>query len=1789
LICRQLIQRLVTSNPSPGYLYRVSQVFRSTNGNLGEVMKKILLDYEARSLVVSDSLVGAGKLKEPLIHHAAMMRSLKAYSGAGLTNLQNMTLPFGGSDSPSTTAYAASEVSTFNSGATRVRVPDLTNIIGQSPQKAPSVFNWFLPDYVQPGAMASAGLFGPELQINTESMLVNRVNRHYAMNLMNIAGGLPGFGLDDFTANSANMASQVLTDVTTLTFDASNWNTPQTVTVRGIENMDGDGTRGTTITHSVASADTNYAGIYTAPINFTVKDNDTIAAKLVVVSQTGGGTAVTEATVTDTYRVVLSAPPGAGQTVTVTPSAVLPWQTAAAPAVSPDVALSPASLTFTTANWNTPQTVTVTAVDTAVVNSFLLANAPYTGRVAVIRHAIASTDPEYAGTQVSEFNCAITDNDVGRRFIPSKLSANGIPMVTEGSTTDTYTVAFAASTAPTANVVVTFNYDASRIDLTSTDATLTKPSAGVATLTFTTANYTTAKTLTITGSTDVTYQGVQFSSISHVITSTDATYNGLPTVPMIVRVNDNDSAAANGISIVQTWGTTTAVEGGMTDTYLVVLDRAPTANVVLTWTGNNGDVSGIANLTFTLANWWIPQIITVTGTDDFSVETTHVSTIKYTAAGGGYTNVKTVNAIIGDNDQNSATGFVVTQSAGTTAVTEASTTDTFDVKLTGAPAGDVLVTLAVTPAQATLSGATLVSNVLTFTPNNWSVAQVVTVTALDDAIAEGPHTAAISLAVASTDLRYNTFVVADVNVAITDNDTGPRILLAHTTGTTEVTEGSTTDILNVSFTGGAAPASNVVITLTGNSHLALSPTSLTFTPANYGTPQPVTVSAVNDTTTEPYTEVAITAATDVAQPAGYASLSATASATVYDNDDLNNGGDISIVQTNLATRVLEGSMTDTIEVVLRRAPTATVTLTPSFSVGSQVNLSVSNLTFTTANWFVPQTVTITAVDDATVEGAHATTLTYTASATGGYVLGDTVAQIISIGDNEAAQPAITVSPVSGTVAEAGVPFTYTVTLAAAPLAGATVRVTPSAYLFNLVNTAQVTFSPTSMDFTSATTGTTAWNRVVTVTVTAIDSTLAEALTNLKIVNTTTVIAGTDARYLGMTAADVALTVTDNETTGRIVITESSGATVLQEDAGTDTVTVALTGPAPTADVIVNLARAGSQFRFLVAGVALDTTTLTFTPANYTTAQTVTLITIPDILSEGVHVDTLNATTLSSAPANYTSLLTPLPIRILDSDDIARFLLGVTHSGATTRVVEGGLTDTYTVFLRRAPTANVTLTANYNNSQITLSPANLTFTSANWNRPQTVTVTAVDDLDVENAHFTPVTYIANNSGGYLITDTVSTGNILIGDNETISTALVNVAESAGFTWLAETTAPTDTYTVVLGAPPKSNVVLTPQAFNSVGGTNLVTFSPPTLTFTTANWNTIQTVTVSLAASVTTTTNRAVFIGHTITSTDLAYRGYAVPNINAIVSDANETTASVGVVATGSGTSIYEGTVGNSDTVYVFLRKLPTADVTVTPTMAIAGQATFTPATLTFTAANWNRPQILTITAVNDAVVEPSPTTVALTCTPSATGGYLATGVGTTNVLVNDNDATGQLVITQGVTSMLEGGSTTYTIRLLNAPTAPVTITIITEKHARPTSNHALQFGYFTNGATVSNQQKDNVLFDWTELTAIYTAAYHADRGATAESITTAPAGHLAGSRAVIDKLDLFWGGGRMKVKWPNGSPAADNPRAVLADAIQNSYSTTRLSTDVTNFTNEVLNRTRFAAYLVSMSPSAVTSH
>lgn len=166
-IGRQLIQRLVTSNPSPAYVQRVSNAFNDDGtgmrGNLYAVVKAILLDPEARYGQFWNP-VTFGKLREPLLritHFWRAMGGIHQCGAAGYVNGDYASAPY---------RYAGYDLA-YGTGDTIYG-----NGVGQAPIKADSVFNFFKPGFVPSGEMAALGLFGPEFQINTDTLISNSTN-----------------------------------------------------------------------------------------------------------------------------------------------------------------------------------------------------------------------------------------------------------------------------------------------------------------------------------------------------------------------------------------------------------------------------------------------------------------------------------------------------------------------------------------------------------------------------------------------------------------------------------------------------------------------------------------------------------------------------------------------------------------------------------------------------------------------------------------------------------------------------------------------------------------------------------------------------------------------------------------------------------------------------------------------------------------------------------------------------------------------------------------------------------------------------------------------------------------------------------------------------------------------------------------------------------------------------------------------------------------------------------------------------------------------------------------------------------------------------------------------------------------------------------------------------------------------------------------------------------------------------------------------------------------------------
>ena len=392
--------------------------------------------------------------------------------------------------------------------------------------------------------------------------------------------------------------------------------------------------------------------------------------------------------------------------------------------------------------------------------------------------------------------------------------------------------------------------------------------------------------------------------------------------------------------------------------------------------------------------------------------------------------------------------------------------------------------------------------------------------------------------------------------------------------------------------------------------------------------------------------------------------------------------------------------------------------------------------------------------------------------------------------------------------------------------------------------------------------------------------------------------------------------------------------------------------------------------------------------------------------------------------------------------------------------EDGGRATYTVRLNTMPTATVTVFAESEDSGVaTVSPLLMTFTRANWDNPQTVTVTGLNDDEDNPDDMRAVRITHASSGGDY--DTVD----FVNENDTPS-RMVNVSvlddDTAGlrlssdFVRLDENG--TKTYTVRLETKPTADVTVT-VASTAPG---VATVLPTTLTFTTANptadnyWNKPQRVTVSAVADDVDNpkNDRTTEITHT-TSGDAKYNDSTEPELLVTVEDDADTAALVISESAITVTEVTEATAGNTGTYTVKLNSAPPDREVVTVTLVLSGDTGLievTPTSLQFTGrqsptddnGDWDVPKPVTVTATSDNVDTPGDARVTIkhsVSSVSGEGGYNDVDPIDVQVTVKDDDVS-ELEVPRSLSVSEDGGPGSYTVWLLSDPgdgTVSVTMT------------------------------------------------------------------------------------------------------------------------------------------------------
>ncbi len=1161
---------------------------------------------------------------------------------------------------------------------------------------------------------------------------------------------------------------------------------------------------------------------------------------------------------------------------------------------------------------------------------------------------------------------------------------------------------------PTADVTVAI----SKSGTSSAEITLDTSS-----LTFTAGNYNTDQTITVSAAGD-TDADDDMASIDFKLTSTDDNFNGKD-AKLYVLIEDDETAleppanfdltAGQGI-LVASWD---AMDGA--------------ASYTITWRCGSGGARSHTTDDGTATSYTIPNLANGT-------ECSVSMKANGTKVDGGTLDSPSTAAL-------TATPVERVIFSGTPLSLHETGDDVFGeytIVLKEEPTADVTITVASSDDDAVEPS--VFGDELTFTADDWDTPQTIYVTAQFDFDPYDEHVT-MKHTLTSDDSRFDG-LVASVEVYVTDshepaiNAVNEYDLLLSESSNSDPSSPYTHSIFLLT-----EPAGKVVINVASSDTGAVivNTSEVELDATTYFSPGVgVSINTVEDDDAADES-VVLTFSINIAksEDKGYTAEPVTLTVEVddddtrgvtVDTDPLTDGAQSTI---EVAEDEDDDGNTAEYTLVLHTQPTGNVKITPFIPLEEAHDAArVSGpLTFTPGNWNTPQKVTVNGVNDDIdnvfdwrtlfidhrVEGAD-----YGAD----YEMerGLTVDRVyVTVTDDD--EEGLTVTPSTRTIAnEDGGTTTYTVKLDTQPIEPVTVwsqsndihivSVIPDSYIFDESN----------------------WNDPQTFTVTAVNDDIDNQ--GEERVATISHSASSDNDYdISASPVTVTVTVTDDDPdpTVSLVLDPAS----IDENGGRSTVTATLDRASDAVTTIIVSASPASGSNpaetsdFTLSSNRELTIAAGLTYSNVGTV-TVTAVDDADTLPERVAI--------SATATNAEGVVAPSDAILTISDHDAP---GVTVDAPNLLEVTEGSTNTYTVVLAYQPESNVVISVASSNSEVTVNPDRLTFTPGNYSSAQTVTVTAADDPDavMDTATITHRIVAADTSNEYDSVP-VSGVNVEVAENDErgvfISTAHAFVDEDAG----------TDTYTVHLGSQPTTNVTVRPRSSD----TGAARVAPPTLTFTTSNWNDPQTFTVTGVNDDIDNSNdlRQATITHTVSGGD--YTGEAASAVNVNVNDDDER----GITVTAAQPDTIPEAGGRA-TYTVALDSQPTGNVTVTPHNFDPTVVTVQPASLRFTPGNWKTARTVTITGVDDDIDnsnEQRETTI-LHNVSAPISDYAAESADDVSVSVTDDDAdptvtlvtsaalveNGDPVEITATQDIVSDADTTITVTVTEGPdTAPADFTV-----------------------------------------------------------------------------------------------------------------------------------------------------
>jgi hypothetical protein len=998
---------------------------------------------------------------------------------------------------------------------------------------------------------------------------------------------------------------------------------------------------------------------------------------------------------------------------------------------------------------------------------------------------------------------------------------------------------------------------------------------------------------------------------------------------------------------------------------------------------------------------------------------TTAATSSATAAFNGLA-VPDISVAIFDND---TAGVAVSQSGGSTAVTEGGGGDSYTVVLASQPTADVTVNIAFDAAQVIVNGDTDGATSLVFTAGNWNVAQTVSVSAVDDTLLESnPHTTTLVQGIASADANYNAISPADVTVTITENDLA-SITLQGAASTVAETAGQANLTARLELISNGAPGGTLSSVL--NAQVVLTPgtatqgvdysqaTATVSFPAGsaHNTTLPIAVDVINDR----LLEAAETLTVGLVLTSGNGSVSGTHVVTIADdesgvftfNQASGNAPEAGGTYNRFARLTITGSGIGTTFRIQDAASVALVSTPGTATTPADYTLSTTRLDVP-ANAGSPLDLTFEAgiVNDAIDEPNETFTIGFGA-VTGSGSLQATGTHVVTIVDDDTAGVTLIQTGGSTNVVEGGATDTYTLVLTSQPTANVTITVTPDA---------QLTASPTGVTFTPGN-----WNVAQTVTVVAVDDAIVEGPHTGTITHGA---ASADPGYNGLVVAAVTASITDNDNPG-VTITEPGGNTAVTEGGATDTYTLVLTSQ-PSSNVTVTLSPS--------AQLTTVPTPLVFSPTNWNVAQTVTVSAVDDGIVEGPHSGTV-AHAVASADASYNGLtVAPVAVSITDNDSATVQFAPISVSQS-----ESSSPMAFSVTLSNPVASGVTLTVNstpgtaiaadftaITNGTVTFAPNSTT--------AQTVNVVINNDSLFEG----------NETYTLALSNLVATGNVTLPPGTATATGTINNDDDAPTITIS---APS----VTEGNPPTNPPLNFVVSLNTASGLpvsfSFATNGPAGTATAGADYTAITSGVVNIGPGNLSATLPVTVLSDTISEGNetvvLALSGISNANVTTLsgtgtINDddvAQITITDAGLTESDSGSQNLQFTVNRSGNGGAFSVDFATSNATATA----GSDYTSTTGTLNFT-ANGAPSQVINVPITGESLVEVAETFTVTLSNVVNTLGTAAIDDGSGTGTITDNDSATVQFAPTSVSQSEATSAMAFTVTLSNPVASGVTVTV-----------------------------------------------------------------------------------------------------------------------------------------------------